>query len=237
MIPAYKPFLLLIIAICFSSWSTPVKNLPRTNHPVEYVNGEGVKLSRRFECFHPVKAEAVYTVTLCADVPDNDHPSKVYYKKEPGHVFLIVEKKDSASQNNSLAQVFGFYPRRPVSSIVFKNVRCEILDNGEREYNVAITKEISADEFQLLLDQAEVLTRKKYNINRFNCYDYALAVFNSLPGIEKLPVTHVKFPFIFGRGGSPCGLYKDLEKLKADSGAWAPYIKFGLFKAPASYKK
>ena len=112
-----------------------------------------------------------------------------------------------------------------------------MLDNGEREYNAVVKKELTAGEFGLILQKAKELTAKKYNINKYNCYDYALEVFNSLPGIEQIPVRHVKFPLIFGRGGSPCGLYRDLEKLKAAGSVWAPVIKFGVFKAPASYKE
>jgi len=58
---------------------------------------------------------------------------------------------------------------------------------------------------------------KKYNLNKYNCYDYALELYNSIPGTEALPTLKVKFPFKFGRGGSPCGLYKVLKELSSSA--------------------
>ena len=195
-----------------------------------------VRLARTFECFSPLEEHAVYSISICADIPDDNDPDRVYYKKEPGHVFLILQKSDSLSDNKIITVVFGFYPRRPVSSVVFKSVRCDILDNSKRRYNAGLTRQISVAEFRIVLRKAENLAKKKYNLNRYNCYDYAVDVFNALPGIEKLPLTHVRFPFIFGRGGSPCGLYRDLEKLKTRGSVWAPAIQFGDLRAPASYR-
>jgi hypothetical protein len=192
-------------------------------------------LAERFAWFHEPARHEVYSITIAADIPDDKRPGKVYYKKEPGHVFIILEQKDTIS-GHSKAQVWGFYPVRPVSSVFLRTVHCELNDNGKRKYDVRITRRLSADEFEVIKKQAIALAKKKYNLNKYNCYDYAIELFNSIPGVEKLPVTHVKFPFIFGRGGSPCGLYKDLQKLKTGNSGWAPAIEFGSFRAPVSYR-
>jgi hypothetical protein len=193
-----------------------------------------ISLVERLKLFEMISSNAVHTLTVAADIPDNKYPGRTHLKKEPGHVFVIMEKKDTLT-GKSITQVWGFYPRRPVSSIFLKNVRCELLDNGGREYNAAITKQLTKEEFSFIIEQAIVLAQRKYNINKYNCYDYAVALFNSLPGIQPLPVSYVKFPFIFGRGGSPCGLYRDLEKLKESGSTWADSIQIGCFKAPVSY--
>jgi hypothetical protein len=82
---------------------------------------------------------------------------------------------------------------------------------------------------------AAKLSALKYNINHFNCYDYALQVFNSILDEKNcIPLQHVNFPFIAGRGGSPCGLYKTLTEIK-DSGLEVPYsIQFGVQQSPVS---
>jgi hypothetical protein len=190
-------------------------------------------LAERFVLFQPLREHEVYSITIAADIPDNKRPGKVYYKKEPGHVFIILEQRDTTT-SESVAQVWGFYPVRPVSSVFLRTVRCQLNDNGKRTYDARITKRLTAEEFEAVKQQAAALAKKKYNLNKYNCYDYAVELFNSIPGIEKLPVTHVKFPFIFGRGGSPCGLYRDLQKLKTGNSGWAPAIEFGSFSAPAS---
>jgi len=198
------------------------------------------KLASRLACFGPLVEESAgssYSVSICADIPDNDNPSRVHVKNEPGHVFLLLSKYDPEEDKDTLYQAFGFYPRRPVSSVIFRNARSVILGNFGREYNASITIPVSRINFRTLLIRAAELSNKKYNINKYNCYDYALEVFNSLPGIEKLPVNHIRFPFIFGHGGSPCSLYADLKKLQENGSTWADHIRFGMFTAPVAAGK
>ena len=200
-----------------------------TNNPNTNLN-----LEERFHCFAPLNTNAVYTITICADIPDNGNANRVHVGQQPGHVFLILEKSDGITPWQSKVQVFGFYPQNQHSSLLAGDVSCKIVDNSKREYNASLSKKISSKQFQLLLEKSEHLARRKYNLHRFNCYDYVLEVFNSLPGIEKLPITHVKLPYFLGRAGSPCGLYHDLKNLKANESEWAPYIQFGTFNAPES---
>lgn len=197
-------------------------------------NSKAEFILKVLDVFGDLSMNEIYQVTLAADVPDNKRPAKVFYKNEPGHVFIILEKKDTIT-NQSIAKVWGFYPVKPVSCVLFKKTKSVLTDNGKREYNAAITKTLSKEEFKLVKQKAAALAEKKYHINQYNCYDYAIEIFNSLPGIESIPVTHVKFPFIFGRGGSPCGLYADLVKLKNSNSAWARFILIGNFTAPESF--
>lgn len=197
-------------------------------------NKAGQMLAQRFTCFDQGHDHSQYYITLCGDIPDNSKPAKVCYKKEPGHVFIILTMQDTVCHTKDISTAFGFYPQRPASSVIFKNVRCEILDNSSRNYDVLIQKDLTAFEFELILEKAISLTQKNYNLNRYNCYNYALEVFNSVSGIEKIPESRIRFPFIAGKGGSPCCLYRDLEKLKQEGSVWASHISFGSFKAPGS---
>ncbi len=191
-------------------------------------------LTSYFQCFAPASEEDQYTLTICGDIPDNNNPERIHVKDEPGHSFLILTKRKTGSASPSVIRVFGFYPHRPASCLIFRNVRGEIMDNSERQYDVSLTTDITAAEFKYVLVRSQQLARRKYNLNKFNCYDYVVELFNSLPRLEKLPVTHLRFPFIFGRGGSPCGLYRDLRRLKDEGSVWASHIQFGNFYAPRS---
>jgi len=193
-----------------------------------------VSLTERFKRFAPVSTDAEYTITICADIPDNSNTERVNVGQQPGHVFLILEKLDAVAPYHQTIQVFGFYPNHEHSSLIAGDVPCKIRDNSKREYNASLTKKLNSKEFQLLLEKAEQLALKKYNLRRFNCYDYVLAIFNSIPGIEKLPITHTRLPYFLGSAGSPCGLYRDLKRLKDNQSEWAPYIQFGIFTAPES---
>ncbi|MEO5948438.1 MAG: hypothetical protein ABIP79_16595 [Chitinophagaceae bacterium] len=202
-----------------------------STHSAKIKKAQPINVGDYLQIFYPLDNNAEYSVTVCADLPDNKNPKCVYKKGEPGHVFLILSKQNTLSAL-VITKSFGFYPRVPVSALV-KQVKSRILDNSSREYDASIEKKLTKEEFALLLEKCNELSKKKYNLKKYNCYDYVLEIFNSLPGIEKLPVTKVKFPFIFGRGGSPCGLYRDLKKLITTGSSWTPYIKFGLSKSPA----
>ena len=61
------------------------------------------------------------------------------------------------------------------------------MTNDDREYNASLEKKLTMEEFVLVLEKCKELSKKKYDLKKFNCYEYALEVFNSLPGIERLP--------------------------------------------------
>ena len=225
----------IILPLAFLLLSLSVHGFSNSNYnertaSVRDKNNKFLRIDEYLQIFYPIENSAEYSVTICADLPDNNNPNRVYRKGEPGHVFLILSKFDR-STGDLITRSFGFYPRVAVSCL-FKKVRSKILDNSNREYDAAIEKKLTNDEFALLLDKCIEFSKKKYNLKKYNCYEYVLEVFNSISGIEKLPVTKVKFPFIFGRGGSPCGLYSDLKKLVATGTSLAPFIRFGLFKSP-----
>lgn len=205
--------------------------LPSFSAPPPKAGTAAERLSGSFKIFYPLTEQARYSILLCADLPDNNKPERVHVKSETGHVFLVFTKIENT---DTLHNVFGFYPRRPASSLLFKNVKSEILNNSLREYNASVIEYLTAERFEAAISKAVALARKKYNLNKYNCYDYALELFNSLSDHDPLPAHPVRYPFIFGKGGSPCGLYKDLKRLKETGSARAPFIQIGIFRAPIS---
>jgi len=174
---------------------------------------------------------AKYRLALCADVPNNKRPLQVAYHQESGHVFLVLQK--IVPGTDTLHRVFGFYPRRGLPTLFFKTISSRIKDNSYREYDVEVSLDITAQHFDTIMAMAVDLAARKYHINKFNCYDYALRIFNAVAGDSTLPAVYVRFPFIFGRGGSPCSVYKDLTRLQS-SVFWGSRIRFGVMRAPVS---
>jgi hypothetical protein len=173
-----------------------------------------------------------YTISLCADVPLNKKPHKVAHKQQTGHVFLILQKVKKAG--DTIQRVFGYYPKKGLSTLLFKKVKSCIKDNSQREYDTKISRAVSRQQFDTVIAKCIFLASRPYHINKFNCYDYAVGVFNSVAPDHPLPVTYVRFPFPFGKGGSPCSVYRDFKKMK-DSGAfWANSILVGTGAAPVS---
>jgi len=198
--------------------------------PQKNKDHKGVIIDEYLQVFYPLGNNEEYSVTVCADLPVDNKPQYVYKKGEPGHVFLILSKKDLIT-GKTITRSFGFYPRVAVTCL-FKQSRSQIRDNSNRQYDAAIERKLSKEEFKWILDKCKDEAKKKYNLKKYNCYDYVLQVYNSLPGVEKLPISKVKFPFILGRGGSPCGLYNDLKILAVNGSAWSSSIRFGYFHSP-----
>lgn len=196
-----------------------------------FVESININVGNELRSFDADLPGAEYSISLCADVPNNKKPYKVAHHQQTGHVFLILQKMNTT---DTISQVFGFYPKNGLPTLIFKTTRSVIKDNSMREHDVSISKKLTRSEFDTVISRAIALARHIYHINKYNCYEYAVYVFNSVAGADSVPVTHVRFPFIFGKGGSPVSLYKDLEKMKASGSSWADAIQFGEFIAPKS---
>lgn len=192
-----------------------------------------VELPAYFSSFDLSVNDAEYRISLCADVPNNKRPDKVAYNQQTGHVFLMLQQIKWETKD-TLNKVFGFYPKSGLPTLVFKKTKSRIKDNSLRRYDAVISKKLTKEEFMKALYVADEKGKRKYHINKYNCYDYAVLVFNSVAGSDTLPLTHVKFPFIFGKGGSPVGLYANLKEVKDADTARESEIHFGKFVAPAS---
>jgi hypothetical protein len=191
-----------------------------------------VNIREHLKIFDDNDSLATYRISLCADVPNNKKPLQVAHHQETGHVFLILQK--ILYSGDTISRVFGFYPRKGLPTLFFKKISSLVKDNSYREYDVEISKELSAVEFDTVLAKAAAYSGRIYHINKFNCYDYALNIFNSVAGENTLAVNYVRFPFIFGKGGSPCSVYKSLQEMKISDSIGQHHIKFANMRAPIS---
>src|SRR5690606_14370185 len=170
-----------------------------------------------------------YRIILSTQVYNYAKLFKVAYHQECCHVFLNLQK--IPIPGDTIHRVFGFYPKKGLPTLFFKTISSRIKDNSDREYDVEVSLELTAEQFDTAIARAPSLANRKHHINKYNCYDYALRVFNSVAGTHQLPSVYVRFPFIFGKGGSPVSVYKDLSRLKSEDGFWKERIRFGEFRA------
>ncbi len=197
----------------------------------DYVDAINIIVGKELQHFPDHAEGAVYSISLCADVPNNKKPKKVAYQQQTGHVFLILQMISPSKDTSS--QVFGFYPKRGLPTLIFKKIKSVIKDNSYREYDARVTKHLNRPQFDSVVNRSILDANRIYHINKYNCYDYAVQIFNSIVSTHLIPSTHVRFPFIFGRGGSPVGLYMDLQRLKTDP-MWIDAIHFDNFTSPKS---
>jgi hypothetical protein len=191
-----------------------------------------INIEEQLQVFNDSTDASAYIISLCADVPYNKKPYKVAHKQQTGHVFLVLQQIKATG--DTIRRVFGYYPKKGLPTLLFKTIKGCIKDNSTRECDIKISRTLTREQFDTVLVRALSLSRRTYHINKFNCYDYAVGVFNAVSPDNPLPLSYVRFPFPFGKGGSPCSVYKDFKKMKDTGAFWAGSIDVETTVAPVS---
>jgi hypothetical protein len=194
----------------------------------EILSGPEIDLTKRFNCFNsvPTNASTSYSVTLYADIPDNNDPEQlVAGDGSPGHAFVTLTKTNGTS---SVSQTFGFYPLKKGKSVGFHGVESKIVDNGGDEYNASITMtNVSLIDFNAAMNLALSNSTLLYDLNDYNCTDYAVGVFNQvMPFNNQLNVPVYITGFGVTYKTTPNKLYKTLKQMK-QSGEFQGSIQVG----------
>jgi hypothetical protein len=151
----------------------------------------------------------LYSLSLNADLPNNNDVNWLINPAgHPGHAFITLTKTDGT---NSFTLSFGFYPSIAVLSLTGGAVGSMINDDGGHECNASVSKELNASVFQAVLEKAVYLAGNvNYELNDYNCTDYAIQIFNTTS-----PRGQIVVPDWIGPGGTnfgttPNGLYNVL---------------------------
>ena len=231
-----KPLILLsfiVSLILVISWQQGIAQPPKVKK-AKPLMPKAIRLEDQLVYFNKKFDSATYRVSLCADMPYDKNPLQVTYGQEPGHVFLILQKINLCSMGDTINLVFGFYPSRGIPLIFKRKMKSRIKDNSSRYYDIRLTKEVSENEFNNFLQTALCLSRQYYHLNRYNCYDYGVELFNTLVSYDKVPVDRIKYPFPFGRGGSPVCIFTFVSSLGSSLKEWNYVINVGGLIAPRS---
>lgn len=213
--------------------------------PVIIVEDDGgprsgiIDLDDYFKCFDNISNNgASYNIKLYADIPVNNKPQFLTSGVTPGHAFITLTK---ANGIESVSQTFGFYPKSTWASVAFAPVESCIVDNGafgkEHEFNASINMDISDANFESLLILAKSYANMDYDLNDYNCTDFALQCFNySRPGNEIIipdlilpngsPIAPVPANYDFGQ--TPNVLYTTLKSMKESGHPEANNIEVGV---------
>ena len=220
----------------------------------DYVNSiPTIDIRKFFNCFDLVPSDgASYTIQLCADVPSNSNPDvsmNFSGTVNAGHTFLVITKSGSGI---SVTQSFGYYPQTaPSAWNPFSSIPSAIKDNRGQEINASITMSIGPDQFNAIRSTAINQSTQPYLLDKSNCTDYALSVFNAG---RSTPLT--MDPYILRQAGlaasngitsspitvtinnSPQKLYAKLATMKNNGDLEAANIQIDLshtLKAPISH--
>ena len=198
---------------------------------VQYPDRAEIDLAKYFNCFNNISDNgATYTIKLCTDLPSNDDPDKLIVGLTPGHTYLTI-KKTNGSQ--SVTQSFGFYPESGPLSVFGGPVASEVNDDGDHEYNASIIIGMTQSQFNSVKSLALSYASSNYDLNDFNCADFALDIFNSIR------TTPIDIPdsetSIHNYKTTPNGIYSTLKAMKDNNHAEAASIYVGATNSPVSY--
>jgi hypothetical protein len=188
-----------------------------------------IDLDDWFKCFALLPdAGANYSVTLCADLPDDNDPA---INVNPmtgatGHTFLQLTK---SSGGQSATQVIGFTAQKALTAVLNPDdfVPSKVVDNAGHKYDASITMYTNTDGFNAVLEQMKLSAPSPYSIAHFDCLDYDLAVVNTIRGGIPLFLTPDPGSNIFSRISTGERLYPVLEDMKWAGGPEANNIIIG----------
>lgn len=168
------------------------------------------------DCFYTSgNSSGTHSVTIYVDQPI-EGTTAPYFKNEsgeidPGHTFINLTQTYNGVTHSV---TFGFYPLGGVK-LINPNNDGVFNDDSAHDYDVSITKSLSASQFNSLLFAIKnKMNYSTYNLNDKNCSDFGLEVFSRI-GIQ-LPDTYGSW--LLGGGTNPGNLGQDLRNMQLSTG-------------------
>jgi len=197
-----------------------------TNNP-QYINIDyertenlvAIDIKKYIQCFNNIPdVGATCSIKILTDLPV-DKDANVFFNWEdgsPGHTFLQITKVNG---NQSAQQNIGFYPNK-----AWKNALTTAPDDGKfvnnamHEFNASLSMNLTPEQLKSTLIHMQYLANFiKYDIDDYNCTDFAMEVFNYKRGGNQLTIPKYDLPGGTAPNGSstPQGLYQKLNKMKS----------------------
>jgi hypothetical protein len=187
-----------------------------------------IDLNQYLKCFTDIPdAGATGSIEIFADIPVNRDPDKLFdwENGSPGHVFIKLTKTNGTQ---SVSQNIGFYPVSGwKTTITPAPIDGKLADNTGHEFNASCKIDLTPEQIQTAVTRMLYLNRFiKYDIDDYNCTDWALDVFNAAaPVSQRLDIPLYTIPGGEAPAGTstPNGVYNKLKELK-ESGVPAAAI-------------
>lgn len=203
---------------------------------IDYENQDGlnpIDIQQYINCFNNIPdAGATCSIEILADIPVDANPNLLFdfNNGSPGHTFIQI-KKSNGSQ--SAMQNIGFYPKSGWKTILTNApIAGKFVDNSEHEFNASFSMSLSPEQLRSTLTEILYLSNFiQYDIDNYNCTDFALNVFNKTR-TNKLLIDLYDIPGNYPSSGTrtPQGLYNRLKLMKDTNHPEASNITLSNFK-------
>jgi hypothetical protein len=208
--------------------------------PVIYVDRENqdllneIDIKRYVSCFNSIPdAGATCSIEISADIPVDDNPNAFFDFRtgSPGHVFLTIRKKNGSQQ---ASQNIGFYPKSGYKAMTYAPTAGKLVDNAGHEFNASLFMNISPDQLSSVLTRMQQLSNLSYDVDGYNCTDWALDIFNSVR-TDKLTIPLYGIPNSPMTQGSqtPQGLFHKMQQMMESNHPEKGNLTIGILKGYA----
>ena len=195
-----------------------------------YVNNPAIDINQYLKCFDNIPDDgATCSITICSDIPVDTDPSKLFNwnTESPGHCFLELKKSNGAQ---SVQQSIGFYPIANWKNILSADpVDSKMVDDGHHEFNASLKMDVTPFNFRSAIGKMKELSTMKYDMDEFNCTDFALEVFNYIRNPLEIP-QYVIPGGLYGTK-TPQGLYNKLNEMWRNNDPETKNITIDILKA------
>ena len=161
------------------------------------------------------EGDAQYSLGIFTDLPVSSDESRVmeWTHCYPGHTFIRLTK---VSGQHCASKTIGLYPSMPLQTLVdHGKIPGKFSDDTGHPFDLSHIVPLTAQEFRHVLEKI----KKKYDflyydIDDYNCTDFALDIYNSLRPCSPLPIKKDSLLFNKLIISTPRGMYDLLKKEK-----------------------
>jgi hypothetical protein len=198
----------------------------------EAFDDPAIDLLQYLKCFSNIPdAGSTCSIEIFADIPVDSDPNKIlnWQTRSPGHVFLQITKSNGGQR---VSQHIGFYPNQGWKvSLTNAPVDGKFVDNEGHEFNASLKMNINPAQLQTALLEMQRLASKQYDIDEYNCTDFALDVFNAARSFPlEIPMYDIPGGITAGGTRTPQGLYNKLKQMRDTNDPESPNITVDIFK-------
>jgi hypothetical protein len=199
----------------------------------EQADNAAIDIEKFLKCFDAIlDAGSTSSITLSTDIPVDKDYRKLFDwgTGAPGHVFVTITKQNGTQR---VSQNIGFYPKiREKVALTPAPVEGKFVNNAGHEFNAEFRMDLTPENLRRTLTHIRYLARFiKYDIDEYNCTDFAIDVFNA-SRVDKLDIPLYDIPGGITAAGSrtPNGLYYRLYEMVAQGHPEAKNITTGIIK-------
>lgn len=211
-----------------------------SNDPVILVDMEtqdtkdAIDLQKYINCFGSVPdAGATCSIEIFSDIPVDSNPNAFYdfSTMSPGHSFINIQKSNGTQH---ITQNIGFYPKSGYKSMTYAPTASKLVDNAGHEFNASLRMDITPAQLSTVLIRMQQWANANYDVDQYNCTDWALNVFNSVRTTPlEIPLYGIPDSPITLGSRTPQGLYNKLQQMKNSNDPEKANITIGIYKGYA----